>query len=174
MRSLKIKERNLNTLLLARSKQSELIGFLLAAFLIASIFYSVFGQDFSNVDFMNSIVAKVKEQPLLLIVLLLLLPLIVVKKFRDVITVFAKGDCYAFNLDSKSITHNGNELVRFDDIKEVQIRVFKSDDFDSYNLSLIKNNDKSILLEEHNDLSVTKELAGNIADFIGVSVRIEN
>ncbi|WP_295891568.1 hypothetical protein [uncultured Vibrio sp.] len=172
MRSLKIKERNSKNLLLARSKQSELIGFLLAAFSIGTIFYSVFGQDFSNVDFINSIMAKVKEQPLLLIVLLL--PLILVKKFRDVLTVFTKGDCYAFNVDSKSITHNGNALVGFNDIKEVQIRVFKSDDFDSYNLSLVTNNDKSILLEEHNDLSVTKELAGNIADFIGVSVRIES
>lgn len=38
MRSLEIKERNSNTLLLARSKQSELISFLLAAFLIGSIF----------------------------------------------------------------------------------------------------------------------------------------
>ncbi len=172
MRSLKIKERNSNSLLLARSKQSELIGLLLATFLIGSIFYSVFGQDLSNVDFINSIVAKVKEQPLLLVVLLL--PLVVVKKFRDVLKVFTKGDCYSFNVESKSITHNGNALVGFDDIKEVQIRVFKSDDFDSYNLSLITINDKSILLEEHNDLSVTKELAGNIADFIGVSVRIEN
>lgn len=172
MRTLKIKERNSNSLLLARSKQSELIGFLLATFLIGSIFYSVFGQDLSNVDFINSILAKVKEQPLLLVVLIL--PLVVVKKFRDVLKVFTKGDCYSFNIESKSITHNGNALVGFDDIKEVQIRVFKSHDFDSYNLSLITINDKSILLEEHNDLSVTKELAGNIADFIGVSVRIEN
>lgn len=172
MRTLKIKERNSNSLLLARSKQSELIGLLLATFLICSIFYSVFGQDLSNVDFINSTLAKVKEQPLLLVVLLL--PLVVVKKFRDVLKVFTKGDCYSFNIESKSITHNGNALVGFDDIKEVQIRVFKSHDFDSYNLSLITINDKSILLEEHNDLSVTKELAGNIADFIGVSVRIEN
>lgn len=172
MKSLKIKERNSTSLLLARSKKSELIGLLLNTFLIGSIFYSVFGQDLSNVDFINSIVAKVKEQPLLLVVLLL--PLVVVKKFRDVLKVFTKGDCYSFNVESKSITHNGNALVGFDDIKEVQIRVFKSDDFDSYNLSLITINDKSILLEEHNDLSVTKELAGNIADFIGVSVRIEN
>ena len=123
-------------------------------------------------DFINSIVAKVKEQPLLQVVLLL--PLVVVKKFRDVLKVFTKGDCYSFNVESKSITHNGNALVGFDDIKEVQIRVFKSDDFDSYNLSLITINNKSILLEEHNDLSVTKDLASNIADFIGVSVRIEN
>lgn len=172
MRSLKIKERNSNSLLLTRSRKSELIGLLLVTYLIGSIFYSVFGQVLSNVDFINSIVAKVKEQPLLLVVLLL--PLVVVKKFRDVLKVFTKGDCYSFNVESKSITHNGNALVGFDDIKEVQIRVFKSDDFDSYNLSLITINDKSILLEEHNDLSVTKELAGNIADFIGVSVRIEN
>ncbi len=172
MRSLKIKERNSNSLLLTRSRQSELIGILLATFLIGSIFYSVFGQDLSNVDFINSIVAKVKEQPLLQVVLLL--PLVVVKKFRDVLKVFTKGDCYSFNVESKSITHNGNALVGFDDIKEVQIRVFKSDDFDSYNLSLITINNKSILLEEHNDLSVTKDLASNIADFIGVSVRIEN
>ena len=135
MRSLKIKERNSNSLLLTRSRQSELIGILLATFLIGSIFYSVFGQDLSNVDFINSIVAKVKEQPLLQVVLLL--PLVVVKKFRDVLKVFTKGDCYSFNVESKSITHNGNALVGFDDIKEVQIRVFKSDDFDSYNLSLI-------------------------------------
>ncbi|MDK1286857.1 hypothetical protein [Pseudoalteromonas umbrosa] len=88
--------------------------------------------------------------------------------------MLTKGDCYTFNIDSKSIKHNGNTLVGFDDIKEVQIRIFKSDDFDSYSLSLVTNNNKSILLEEHNDLSITKELAGNIADFIGVSVRIEN
>ncbi len=172
MRSLKIKKRNSNTLLLERSKRSELIGFLLNALVIGSIFYSVFGQDLSKLDFINSTEAKIKEQPLLLIVLTL--PLALVKRSRDVIKVFVKGDCYSFNLDSKSIRHNGNELVRFDEIKEVQIRVFKSDDFDSYNLSLITFNDKSILLEEHNDLSVTKELASNIADFIGVSVRIEN
>ncbi|EKK98774.1 hypothetical protein VCHC41B1_3373 [Vibrio cholerae HC-41B1] len=85
-----------------------------------------------------------------------------------------KGDSYTFKSDSKLIMHNGNVLCGFDDVKEIQIRVFASDDFDSYNLSLITHNDKSILLEEDNDLLVTKELAGNIADFLAVSVRIVN
>ncbi|EPX8325097.1 hypothetical protein ACXA2F_002778 [Vibrio cholerae] len=172
MRSLKIKERNSNILLLERSKRSEFIGLLLTTLITGSIFYSMFGKDLSNVGFLNTLMDQVKEQPFLLLVLLL--PLIVVRKFRNTLIVFVKGDSYTLKSDSKLIMHNGNVLCGFDDVKEIQIRVFASDDFDSYNLSLITHNDKSILLEEHNDLLVTKELAGNIADFLAVSVRIVN
>ncbi|WP_345659082.1 hypothetical protein [Vibrio cholerae] len=90
MRSLKIKERNSNILLLERSKRSEFIGLLLTTFITGSIFYSMFGKDLSNAGFLNTLMAQVKEQPFLLLVLLL--PLIVVRKFRNTLIVFMKGE----------------------------------------------------------------------------------
>ena len=172
MKSLRIKERDSNLLLLSRSKKSEFIGLLISVFIVGSIFYSVFGRDIPEIGFINSIIERIKDQPLLLLVLLL--PLIVLQKSRDALKVFLVGDKYTFNLATNQINHNDKLIYQFSDIEEIQIRVFKSDDFDSYHLSLMVKSGKPYLLEDHNDLSTVKELAGNIADFIKVPVRVVN
>lgn len=161
--------RTTSKLELTRSKKSEFIGLTLSGAFLVGLILSVDNTDLSSTTSFNDLISRVTEKPGL-IFLGVFSSLLCYQIFSSLKFILV-GENYTFDVATQKAYKNKKEIFSFAAIKMVQIRVY-SGDTDSYDLSIISNDNKSIKLADFNDLSFVKELAGNIADVTGKQVII--
>lgn len=100
-----------------------------------------------------------------------LAPLMALKQIIDSIKLILSGEEYEFDKECKEIRLNYKRILSFDDVGRIQIRkIYDSDGPDSYNLSVVKKDEKKIRLNQTQDEEQAVNWADDIADIIGVNV----
>ena len=162
--------RTQNRLELTRSKTNEFIGFVVLGAFFCAFSISVFNTDFSSVNSLESFFLLIKENPTY--IFFGILGVLLFSQVCSSLKFILCGEKFVFDAVTREVTKNKSTLLKFSDIKTVQIRVY-SGDSDSYDLALLTNTGDSNKVADFNDLSYVKELAGNVADLIGIKVIIK-
>jgi hypothetical protein len=167
--TLAVKERNHNKLLLQRSRLKELGGLSLLLIFFSFWYYAILQKEISENNFIEAIIAKVSNEPMLL--LFLGFPLLVSKQVMIAIKTIYSGDFYLFDRLQGNIQQNGKFLLNFSAVQNVQIRLISGgDSSDEYKLSLLLISGNKHFIENSNDESGIKDIAEHIADILNVSV----
>jgi hypothetical protein len=158
-----VRKKNSVELILARSKIKAVLE-LLFLILFFGLWYSILIDDISSFDAIKQeIVTKVSEQKLLII--FFLAPLVSAKRVLLGLSTLIAGNEYVFSSTRNMIRHNGKDICKYHQVKNIQIRrIYDSDGDHSYRLVVVHSGMKKLFIAESSDRAYINGIASDIAD----------
>ncbi len=165
-----IKTRSQRALVLQRSKAKAFLEISVLLFFVA-FWYKGILADFSSLESLKAqIVEKIDQQILYLV--FLLAPLVLAKRLWLGITTLALGNRYTFNFITRTISHNGRRVCRYDEVDCIRIsRHRDSDNDDFFSLHLLHSDGKKLFIAESADYAYIRSLASDMANVSGSQIQ---